>query len=97
MNVVKKLELNAEEKLTPSKEEVQTIMSMKLSSYNRKEYFKSIKGKIQTLIESNQKAKVPLLDGVDAILKEMEDRVALITFETNAFRISIDDGKLERI
>lgn len=61
--------------------------------YDPKQY----KAEIEALIEKNKVAKKPLAEGIEDILEKMRRQVALITFETNAFRISIDDGKLDRI
>ena len=70
-----------------------TYDSKDLLIYNPKAY----KAEIESLVEQNKAAKKPLLEGVELILEKMRKQVALITFETNAFRISIDDGKLDRI
>jgi len=97
MEVVKKGLIVVEEKNIPTKEEIQRLMGMELNPYNRKEYYKIIKGEILELITNNQMDNNPILDGIDVILKKFEDRVSLITFETNAFRMSIQGGKIERI
>jgi hypothetical protein len=61
--------------------------------YERKVY----KDEITSLVEDNKTKKRPLTEGIDEILDKIEKRVSLLTFESNAFRMNIQNGKVERI